>query len=204
MTLETMALGGLVVGFVTYATLSIFFVYGWGRRITGRAALIASAATTLWFGVFLTLGQRPITDGSSAAYAPDSALTRILGVGFAHLRDPAYSTQSSIAILTAVGFVISLLVPAESANSGRYHRPPAFVRWHRHVGTGRNETRAATQWNIKYLVVDPGAVFAYGRTIPMTPVPVAQPDIVRTTVSFTGRRTVHCRCVAAIAISVCT
>jgi hypothetical protein len=119
MTLETMALGGLVIGLVTYSALLLFFVYGWIRRITGRAALIASAATTLWFAAFLALGPRPITEMLEiAAYCSwILLLTRILGVGVAQLRDRAFRAQSAIAILTVVGFVCGLV--ASSATDAR-------------------------------------------------------------------------------------
>jgi putative PEP-CTERM system histidine kinase len=169
MTLETMALGGLVVGLVTYAGLSIFFVYGWVRRITGRAALIASAATTLWFAVFLALGQQPITDlFEIAAYCTwILLLTRILGVGFGQLRDPAYRMQSSIAILTVVGFVVSL-VAISGIDQLADVVPPTLLKLLLCLlgivtleQVARN-TRRDHQWSIKYLIVGLGAIFAYG------------------------------------------
>ena len=109
-TLATVAVGGLLIGLCAYSALLVFFVYGWLRRITGRAALIACATTASWFGVFIVLGSRPVTDMLEiSAYAAWTALlTRILGVGFERLRDPIYRVQTSIAAVTALGYIARL------------------------------------------------------------------------------------------------
>jgi putative PEP-CTERM system histidine kinase len=169
MTLETMALGGLVIGLVTYSVLLLFFVYGWTRRITGRAALVASAVTTLWFATFLERGPGPLTDllEITAYCAWILLLTRILGVGFAHLRNPAYRMQFAIVILTGLGFSAGLF-----ALSGNHQlaamAPPALVKLLLCLlgiitleQVARN-TRRDHQWNIKYLIVGLGAMFGYG------------------------------------------
>ena len=44
-TLETVAGGGLLIGLCAYSALVAFFIYGWTKRISGRAALIASTLT---------------------------------------------------------------------------------------------------------------------------------------------------------------
>ena len=45
MSTEELALIGIRTGALAYAGLSIFFVVGWTRRISGRAALAAAIAT---------------------------------------------------------------------------------------------------------------------------------------------------------------
>ncbi len=92
-TLDTVAVIGLLIGLCTYAGLVAFFVYGWFQRITGRAALLASATTAAWFASYLTLGRLPTTDilEISAYVFWIILLTRILGVTVNRVFDPTVS-----------------------------------------------------------------------------------------------------------------
>ena len=94
-------------------------------------------------------------------------LTRILGVGFVNLRDPIYRMQSSIAILTVVGFVVSLVALSGNDQLADVMPPTLLKLLLCLLGiitleqVARN-TRRDHEWNIQYLIVGLGAMFAYG------------------------------------------
>jgi putative PEP-CTERM system histidine kinase len=169
MTLETLAFSGHLVGLCAYGGLVVFFVYGWMRRITGRAALAASTLTASWFAVLAWIGPTPIADlvEISAYVAWIVLLMRILGIGLGEIRNVNYRPQLAIGALTLVAYVAALVtVPLT--------RPGDGVAWPLLLKlvfcltglvtleqVGRN-TRRDHQWNIKFLIIGLGTVFAYG------------------------------------------
>jgi len=169
MTLETVAVSGLLIGLCAYALLTVFFVYGLVRRITGRAALIAASITMAWFGVFLLLGSRPVTDmlEISAYAAWTLLLTRILGVGIEQLLNPAYRVQMSIAALTLLGYVIALVVLSLPLQFAALANSSVLKLFFCLIGivtleqVARN-TRRDHEWNLKFLIIGLGIVYAYG------------------------------------------
>ncbi len=168
MTIETVAAIGLLIGLFTYTGLVAFFVYGWFRRITGRAALLASATTAAWFASYLTLGRLPTTDvlEISAYVFWIILLTRILGVAVNRVFDPLYRSQTAIAGLTLLAYVIVL---AASVFPGRLDASwpvlPKLVFCLIGIVSleqvARN-TRRDHEWNVKFLIIGLGAVFTYG------------------------------------------
>ncbi len=167
--LETVAESGLLIGLVAYAILVIFFIYGWSKRISGRAALIASVLTMTWFGAFASLGQRPVTDMVEiSAYAAWIALlTRILGIDVERFRNPIYRSQTGIAILTAVVYAVALFTLSLPQYFDALDWPLLLKLFFCIVGivtleqVARN-TRRDHQWNIKFLIIGLGIVFTYG------------------------------------------
>jgi hypothetical protein len=168
-TLETVVGSGLLIGLCAYGALVAFFVYGWSKRITGRAALAASALTATWFGVFLTLGARPITDilEVSAYAAWIVLLTRILGIDIARFRNPIYRSQTGIALVTAAAYAIALVTLSLPQYFDAAAWPLLLKLFFCVLGIvmleqiARN-TRRDHQWNIKYLIIGLGIVFTYG------------------------------------------
>ena len=168
-TLEAVAEGGPLVGLCAYAGLVVFFVYGWFKRITGRAALLASLATAAWFGSLLTLGMRPGTDllEISAYVLWTILLTRILGVGFDRLFDPAYRSQTAIAGVTLFAYALALLAPVVPAFLGGTSSMLLLKLFFCIVGivsleqVARN-TRRDHEWNVKFLIIGLGIAFTYG------------------------------------------
>ncbi|HET6471284.1 MAG TPA: XrtA/PEP-CTERM system histidine kinase PrsK [Pseudomonadales bacterium] len=170
MTLATLAFGGLLVGLCAYAGLVVFFIYGWIRRITGRAALVASAFTAAWFTAFAGFGAGPIPDllEMSAYAAWITLLLRILGMGFAQLRDPIYRSQFAIAALVAMVYTAALvMVPLTNYRSGSITWPILLKLLLCLIGivtleqVARN-TRRDHEWNVKFVIVGLGIVFTYG------------------------------------------
>lgn len=168
-TLETVAESGLLIGLCAYAALVAFFIYGWFRRITGRAALLASATTAAWFGAFLTLGACPTTDILEvSAYAFwIILLTRILGVGKERMFDPAYRSQTAIAVLTLFAYGFALIVLALPDYFDRAWWSLLLKLFFCLVGivsleqVARN-TRRDHEWNVKLLIIGLGIMFTYG------------------------------------------
>lgn len=168
MTIETVAAIGLLVGLSTYAGLAAFFVYGWFKRITGRAALLASATTSAWFASYLTLGRLPTTDvlEISAYVFWIILLTRILGVTVSRVFDPLYRSQTAIAGLTLLAYLTvlaasifpSLLGASWSVLSKLVFCLIGIVSLEQ---VARN-TRRDHEWNVKFLIIGLGAVFTYG------------------------------------------
>ena len=106
MSTEELALIGIRTGALAYAGLSIFFIVGWTRRISGRAALAAAIATGLWFLALDRLGPRSVTSvlEVTAYSAWIFLLTRALG-----LWDVTTITAGTIlgsAIFVAAAFVL--------------------------------------------------------------------------------------------------
>ncbi len=168
-TLETVAESGLLIGLCAYASLVVFFVYGWLKRITGRAALLASITTAAWFGAFLTLGLRPTTDILEiSAYAFwIFLLTRILGVGIERMFDPAYRSQTAIAALTLLAYGFALIVLALPAYFDGVSWSLLLKLFFCLIGivcleqVARN-TRRDHEWNVKFLIIGLGITFTYG------------------------------------------
>jgi putative PEP-CTERM system histidine kinase len=168
-TLETVAGGGLLIGLCAYSALVAFFIYGWTRRISGRAALIASTLTAVWFAVFYTFGPRPIADilEVSAYVAWIVLLMRILGIDAERLRNPIYRSQAAIVALTGAVYVAALV----SLSLPQYFYSVSLVLLLKLffcvVGivtleqVARN-TRRDHQWNIKFLIIGLAIVFTYG------------------------------------------
>lgn len=168
MTLETVAVFGQLTGLLAYVGLVVFFIFGWFKRITGRAALLASATTAMWFASFLTLGQRPTTDilEISAYVFWIMLLTRILGVGIERVFDPNYRSQTAIAALTSVAYAASLMATAFPGLVDTSW-PILLKLFLCLVGivsleqVARN-TRRDHEWNVKFLIIGLGATFTYG------------------------------------------
>ncbi len=167
--LETVAASGLLIGLVAYAVLVLFFIYGWSKRISGRAALIASALTTTWFCAFASLGQRPVTDmlEISAYVAWIALLTRILGIDVERFRNPVYRSQAGIVVLTAAVYAVALFTLSLPQYFDALDWPLLLKLFFCIVGivtleqVARN-TRRDHQWNIKFLIIGLGIVFTYG------------------------------------------
>ena len=107
MTLETVVGGGLLIGLLTYLGLAAFFIYGWIRRITGRAALASSAITAAWFAAFLLLGPTPVADflEISAYAAWIVLLMRILGIGMDGAHAGSNRSHTVLALLAGAAYV---------------------------------------------------------------------------------------------------
>ncbi len=168
MTIDTVAVIGLLIGLCTYTGLVAFFVYGWFQRITGRAALLASATTAAWFASYLTLGRLPTTDilEISAYVFWIILLTRILGVTVNRVFDPLYRSQTAIAALTLLAYtvvIVASVFPSLLDASSRALLKLVFCL----IGivsleqVARN-TRRDHEWNVKFLIIGLGAVFTYG------------------------------------------
>jgi len=168
MTLETLAFGGQLVGLCVYGGLVLFFVYGWTRRITGRAALAASTLTAAWFAISVWIGSTAIADllEISAYAAWIALLIRILGVGIAEIGNANYRAPFGIAALTAVTYVVALAVVLLSRH-GEAAWTPLLKLVFCLIGlvtleqVARN-TRRDHQWNVKFLIIGLGIVFVYG------------------------------------------
>jgi putative PEP-CTERM system histidine kinase len=169
MTLEAATASGLLTGLVAYTGLAGFFIYGWFKRITGRAALLASATTAAWFGSFLTLGMRPTADilEISAYTFWIILLTRILGVGIERLLDPLYRSQTVIAALAIAAYAFALAASALPSHFDAAAWPLQLKLFFCLLGivsleqVARN-TRRDHAWNVKFLIIGLGAMFTYG------------------------------------------
>ena len=169
MTLEAVAFSGHLVGLCAYAGLVGFFVYGWTRRITGRAALAASSLTTAWFAISAWIGPTASTDLMEvSAYAAWIALlTRILGLGFGEIRNANFRPQVAIAALTAAAYVATVIAVLLAPRGNGVDWSPLSKLTFCLIGlvtleqVARN-TRRDHQWNVKFLIIGLGIVFAYG------------------------------------------
>lgn len=168
-TLETVARTGLLIGLLAYAGLVLFFIYGWFTRITGRAALLASATTAAWFAAFLTSGVHPAVDVLEiSAYAFwIILLSRILGVGIDRLSDPLYRSQTAIAVITLLVYVFALIASGLPTLFDGTLWPPLLKLFFCLIGivsleqVARN-TRRDHEWNLKFLIIGLGIAFTYG------------------------------------------
>ena len=169
MTLESAAFSGFLVGLVAYSLLTAFFVYGWLRRISGRAALIASALTMLWFASVIGFGLSPVSDALELTmYAGWIALlARILGVGLSEFRLPEFRAQSALIGAAAALWLFGLatasrIVELPLLADGTLAKLLLCL-----VGTvtleqvARN-TRRDHQWNVKLLIIGLALLFVYG------------------------------------------
>jgi len=176
MTIDLFIVLSVWTGAAAYAALSVFFVIGWIRRTTGRAALAASLISTAWFTTLGYLGPRPIVGllEVTAYTAWMFLLARTLGVGLDHLKDPVYRSQVMLAgvgvALYAASLVCFLASPWMWVPAMIEDAPPlaAFLR----LGTCllglvlieqvfRN-TRRDARWNLKFLTTGLGVLFGYG------------------------------------------
>ena len=174
MTVDQFVVPSVALGFGAYAVLGIFFSFGWRRRITGRAALLASLVTAGWFASLLSVGIRPVTHVLEiAAYAAWIALlVRILGLGAANWREPEYRVQAwlaGVALAIAAGSItILLLSPSDPVSEPTASRLPTLAKLGLCVlGLILVEqvvlnTRRNHQWNLKFIGIGLGTVFGYG------------------------------------------
>jgi len=168
-TLETVARTGLLIGLLAYAGLVLFFIYGWFKRITGRAALLASATTAAWFAAFLTSGAHPAVDLLEiSAYAFwIILLTRILGVGIDRLFNPLYRSQTAIAVVTLSAYAFAVIATGLPELLDGTSWPLLLKLFFCLVGivsleqVARN-TRRDHEWNVKFLIIGLGIAFTYG------------------------------------------
>jgi len=176
MSIEALAAVSIWTGIVAYLALSAFFVVGWLRRITGRAALASSLATFAWLFSLHELGARPIVGmlEETAYTAWIVLLARVLGVGPGTALDPHFRTQTT---LTATGlglFAISLVHYLVAPDAwGAAFLPetlpvPAYLKLASClVGLVMIEqvfrnTRRDARWNLKFLSVGLTILLAYG------------------------------------------
>lgn len=176
MSTEELALIGIRTGALAYAGLSIFFIVGWTRRISGRAALAAAIATGLWFLALDRLGTRPVANvlEVTAYSAWIFLLTRALGLELSALRRPEFRPQLALlgtaALLYAASLVFFLMAPERLVHPYLTDAPPiaAFLK----LGTCllglvlieqvfRN-TRRDSRWNLKFLSIGLAILFGYG------------------------------------------
>jgi putative PEP-CTERM system histidine kinase len=168
-TLEAVVGTGLLIGLLTYLGLAAFFIYGWIRRISGRAALASSAVTAAWFAAFLLFGPTPVTDFLEiSAYAAWTVLLmRILGIGMDGLHAGSNRSHTVLALLAGAAYVVALLTLFLPQYFGGIASPLLLKLFFCLFGivmleqVARN-TRRDHQWNIKYLIIGLGIVFTYG------------------------------------------
>ncbi len=167
--LAPIAASGLLIGLGAYVVLTGFFVYGWMRRITGRAALAASILTASWFAAFIWLDSTTslVDVAEVSAYAAwIFLLTRILGIESAQLRDPSYRGPVLVAAFAVVVYA-STIAAALAPQMFDFAWPVLSKLAFCLLGivmleqVARN-TRRDHQWNVKYLIIGLAIVFTYG------------------------------------------
>ncbi len=127
---QSITLLSIYTGLVGYILLTLFFVYGLVRRITGRAALLASTVTAGWYASLAGFGMAPVSEilELTVYLAWFLFLARILGVTARRFSDPHYWRQTRIALggiaVYLVGVVVILAAGAPHRVSPRLHRPP--------------------------------------------------------------------------------
>ena len=117
----------------------------------------------------MLLGARPITDvlEVSAYAAWIVLLVRILGLDIERLRNPSYRSQSGIAALVVIGYLVALLTLSVPQYFHSVAWPLLLKLFFCVMGivtleqVARN-TRRDHQWNIKFLIIGLGIVFGYG------------------------------------------
>ena len=169
MTVEAFAIYSILAGLVAYLVLSIFFVVGLTRQITGRAALLASVATVAWLASLAVIGDRIATHLLEATMlvAWSVLAARILGVSVARINDPSYRTQTHLtgALLGSYIVYVVLLTPAQAATAGTIIvlGKLAFCLFGLvMVEQVARNTRRDYQWNLKLLTIGLGIIFGYG------------------------------------------
>jgi putative PEP-CTERM system histidine kinase len=171
---ELFALISVRTGAVAYAALSVFFLIGWIRGISGRAALAAAAITTGWFVSLDLLGPRPIVDllEVSAYSAWTFLLLRALGAGLDSLSSPERRPQIYLAGLAGALFVGALgyfaFAPArigpalEVAPSAALLTLGACLTGLVTIEQLVRNTRRDGHWNLKFLSIGLAILFGYG------------------------------------------
>src|SRR5262249_7630300 len=175
MSIDPLATLSIWTGIVAYAALSIFFVVGLIRRITGRAALSASLVTLAWLASLQALDAYPIVGIlEQATYtAWIVLLARVLGVGRNTVNDPSRRTQTTLAALGIGLFAISLVHFAfapETWSAGFLTDAPPVPEFLMLASCllglvmieqiFRN-TRRDARWNLKFVSIGLAILFAY-------------------------------------------
>jgi putative PEP-CTERM system histidine kinase len=170
MSLEQVLVLSVAIGLIAYSALSVFFIVGWGRRITGRAALIAAVTTSLWFAVWLAVGLQPITEILEVAcYAAwIGLLLRVLGLSTSTALDAQFRLQLGFATLTALsGLTAAALLALQPTDAP----PLRFVAFSKLglcviglilVEQVIRNTRRNHQWSLKFVGIGLATLFGYG------------------------------------------
>jgi putative PEP-CTERM system histidine kinase len=183
MSVEAFVYVSLYSGLIAYLGLTIFFLVGLVRGISGRAGLIASAATTLWIVSFLALGDHPTVHvlESTVYLTWILLLARILGVTASRARKPEYRTQTILAVTATIVYVATMAPIAwfgltyETASRAVISGEASLISGLPissklaltligivMVEQVARNARRDYLWNIKFIIIGLATVFIYG------------------------------------------
>jgi putative PEP-CTERM system histidine kinase len=183
MSVEAFAIFSIYTGLAAFGALTLFFVVGLFKRITGRIGTMAAALTTLWLLGFLMLGDHPHVHvlENSAYFGWILLLARILGVSPRRMRDPTFRIQTVLTIVAAAVFVSTAI--AILLFGLTYERSVmAFEIGERSMLSGlaissklcltllglimveqvARNTRTDHFWNLKFIIIALSTIFLYG------------------------------------------